>query len=156
MRVPGSNPGGTIFNLPNYPHTLYSMYHRLYTIPYTIYNIPYTLYTISLYTCMLLRLLPLYFPYSFFPYYFTYIFFLLTFPYLQNKKAAEGSFDQPTCKLWACRATTAPPRFLLLITLPSFSKNSIAGNRTRGTNVRGLHVTNYTTMDSYIYYILLY
>ena len=27
------------------------------------------------------------------------------------KKAAEGSFDQPTCKLWACRATTAPPRY---------------------------------------------
>ena len=26
-------------------------------------------------------------------------------------------------------------------------KNSIAGNRTRGTNVKGLYVTNYTTMD---------
>ena len=31
--------------------------------------------------------------------------------YLVLKKAAEGSFDQPTCKLWACRAATAPPRF---------------------------------------------
>ena len=27
------------------------------------------------------------------------------------------------------------------------TKNSIAGNRTRGTNVKGLYVTNYTTMD---------
>ena len=26
-------------------------------------------------------------------------------------------------------------------------KNSIAGNRTRGANVKGLNVTNYTTMD---------
>ena len=28
-------------------------------------------------------------------------------------------------------------------------KNSIAGNRTRGTNVKGLYVTNYTTMDNW-------
>ena len=36
---------------------------------------------------------------------------ILTFPSFYFKKAAEGSFDQPTCKLWACRATTAPPRY---------------------------------------------
>ena len=35
--------------------------------------------------------------------------------------------------------------FLILFHLST--KNSIAGNRTRGANVRGLHVTNYTTMD---------
>ena len=29
-------------------------------------------------------------------------------------------------------------------------KSSITGNRTRGANVRGLHVTNYTIMDWYI------
>ena len=34
---------------------------------------------------------------------------------------------------------------------PCPTKNSIAGNRTRGTNVKGLYVTNYTTMD--VYYI---
>ena len=113
VRVPGSNPGGTIFVL------------FMTTSLYFILNAP-------------------------------YYFIILSYSIPLFKKAAEGSFDQPTCKLWACRATTAPPRFLLLITLPSFSKNSIAGNRTRGANVRGLHVTNYTTMDSYIYYILLY
>ena len=34
-------------------------------------------------------------------------------------------------------------------------KNSIAGNRTRGTNVRGLYVTNYTTMDCCSYTLTL-
>ena len=69
VRVPGSNPGGTIFAVS-----------------------------------------------SFFP-------FLLPLDCPPFKKAAEGSFDQPTCKLWACRATTAPPRFPL-----SFSFSSICAS----------------------------
>ena len=36
----------------------------------------------------------------------------------------------------------------IILSLCSFKiKNSIAGNRTRGANVKGLNVTNYTTMD---------
>ena len=37
-----------------------------------------------------------------------------------------------------------------------WKKDSIAGNRTRGTNVRGLYVTNYTTMDNYSFITLFY
>ena len=40
------------------------------------------------------------------------------------------------------------PLFSLLPFPPCPTKNSIAGNRTRGTNVKGLYVTNYTTMDN--------
>ena len=50
---------------------------------------------------------------------------ILTFPSFYFKKAAEGSFDQPTCKLWACRATTAPPRFTSLsLFSPTLSRPS--------------------------------
>ena len=165
-----------------------------------------------------------------------FVLFCLNFStfFLQYKKAAEGSFDQPTCKLWACRATTAPPRFHTLCCLHSIHrkltlarqknwttlfyyqkiemiyalkglfvhlfiyfiylfivwliclfihlyivvfvhsycrsgclhglsgiKSSITGNRTRGANVRGLHVTNYTIMDcyttwNYIFYVAVW
>lgn len=43
----------------------------------------------------------------------------------EYKKAAEGSFDQPTCKLWACRAATAPPRFYRRINKKGSSHKSI-------------------------------
>ena len=142
MRVPGSNPGGTIFILHNQSHTiLFISYIYIITDRLPIYFI-YIQYN----PCN----------YNFFPFYRLII---LIFLFVSFKKAAEGSFDQPTCKLWACRATTAPPRFLYYyLPYPSlphsysyspWKKGSIAGNRTRGTNVRGLYVTNYTTMDNY-------
>ena len=149
MRVPGSNPGGTIFILHNQSHTiLFIPFNYIITDHLPIYFI-YIQYN----PCN----------YDFFPFYRPII---LIFLFVSFKKAAEGSFDQPTCKLWACRATTAPPRysyyfsfFLYSTLLPLLFycvKSSITGNRTRGTNVRGLYVTNYTTMDNYhITHILL-
>ena len=142
VRVPGSNPGGTIFILHNQSYTiLFISYIYIITDRLPIYFI-YIQYN----PCN----------YNFFPFYRLII---LIFLFVSFKKAAEGSFDQPTCKLWACRATTAPPRFLYYyLPYPSlphsysyspWKKGSIAGNRTRGTNVRGLYVTNYTTMDCY-------
>ena len=95
MRVPGSNPGGTIFILHNQSYTiLFISYIYIITDPLPIYFI-YIQYN----PCN----------YNFFPFYRPII---LIFLFVSFKKAAEGSFDQPTCKLWACRATTAPPRFI--------------------------------------------
>ena len=51
--------------------------------------------------------------------------FLFCHMICEYKKAAEGSFDQPTCKLWACRAATAPPRFYRRINKKGSSHKSI-------------------------------
>ena len=116
MRVPGSNPGGTIF--------------------------------------VLLCRLP--FIFSFFaPIFLSY--FPILFPYLK-KQRREVSINRPASYEPAALPLRHPAIhifFLFFFTLffPFFTfysvKSSITGNRTRGTNVKGLYVTNYTTMDNW-------
>ena len=82
VRVPGSNPGGTIFILHNQSDTiLFIPFNYIITDHLPIYFI-YIQYN----PCN----------YNFFPFYRLII---LIFLFVSFKKAAEGSFDQPTCKL---------------------------------------------------------
>ena len=82
VRVPGSNPGGTIFILHNQSHTiLFIPFNYIIIVHLPIYFI-YIQYN----PCN----------YNFFPFYRLII---LIFLFVSFKKAAEGSFDQPTCKL---------------------------------------------------------
>ena len=81
--------------------------------------------------------------------------FILTFSFFPLKKQRrEVSINRPASYEPAALPLRHPAFSLLFsfsLPFPSYykkrQKNSIAGNRTRGANVRGLHVTNYTTMD---------
>ena len=82
--------------------------------------------------------------------------FILTFSFFPLKKQRrEVSINRPASYEPAALPLRHPAfypssPYSLLFPLSLFKtkiKNSIAGNRTRGANVRGLHVTNYTTMD---------
>ena len=109
VRVPGSNPGGTIFLL----EIMVEMWLQTKKFVVSIVLLQYFFF--SPFIFCLFRLFWLFYFSSFILFYFVIFFFSLLLEFLNffllSKKAAEGSFDQPTCKLWACRAATAPPRF---------------------------------------------